>query len=128
MLDVVCEKIKMRNMKHLVVETNVCSNIKSQIEEKLEKMHHSCKIYEIYSTMKKEDKIFNCQSDIQQHIVIPASGIFGLSSDVGKAVFEIVTWNTKAKSDDSIDTIAMYVRQFVNQGYMNYATVGSFRR
>lgn len=128
MLDVVCEKIKMRNMKHLVVETNVCSNIKSQIEEKLAKIHHSCKIYEVYSTMKKEDKIFNCQSDIQQHIVIPASGIFGLSSDVGKAVFEIVTWNTKAKSDDSIDTIAMYVRQFVNQGYMTYATVGSFKR
>ena len=128
MLDVVCEKIKMRNMKHLVVETNVCSNIKSQIEEKLAKIHHSCKIYEVYSTMKKEDKIFNCQSDIQQHIVIPASGIFGLSSDVGKAVFEIVTWNTKAKSDDSIDTIAMYVRQFVNQGNMTYATVGSFKR
>lgn len=128
MLDLVCEKIKARNMKHLVAETNVCSNIKTQIEEKLEKLHHSCKIYEVYSTMKKEDKIFNCQSDIQQHIVIPASGIFGLSSDVGRAVFEIVTWNTKAKSDDSIDTISMYVRQFVNQGDMSYATIGSFRR
>lgn len=128
MLDIVCEKIKQRQVKHLVVETNVCSNIKDQIEEKLKAMHFSSKISEIYSTMKKEDKIFDSQADIQQHIVIPANGIFGLSSDVGKAVYEIVTWSTKAKSDDSIDTVAMFVRQYINDKSMAYATCHSFKR
>lgn len=128
MLDVVCEKLVQRKVKHLVVETNVCSNIKSQIEEKLKALKFACNIDEIYSTMKKEDKIFDCQADIQQHIVIPANGVFGLSSDVGKAVYEIVTWNTKAKSDDSIDTVAMYVKQYINDKSMTYATCHSFKR
>ena len=78
--------------------------------------------------MKKEDKIFDSQSDIQQFIVIPQNGIFGLSSDVGKAVFEIVTWSTKAKSDDSIDCCAMYVRQFVNDKRSGLAQAHSFKR
>lgn len=128
MLDVVCEKLKQRLVKHLVVETNVCSNIKNQIEEKLKTLSFSCKIDEIYSTMKKEDKIFDSQADIQQHIVIPANGIFGLSSDVGKAVYEVVTWSTKAKSDDSIDTIAMFVRQYINDKKAGYASCHTFKR
>lgn len=128
MLDLVCDKLKQRQVKHLIVETNVCSNIKSQIEDKLKALQFSCKIDEIYSTMKKEDKIFDSQADIQQHIVIPANGIFGLSSDVGKAVYEIVTWSTKAKSDDSIDTVAMFVRQYINDKTMSYATCHTFKR
>ena len=128
MLDLVCEKLKQRKVKHLVVENNVCANIKDQIEEKLKNLSYSCKVEDIYSTMKKTDKIFDSQADIQQHIVIPANGIFGLSSDVGKAVYEIVTWNTKAKSDDSIDTVAMFVRQYVNDKKGGFATCHSFKR
>lgn len=128
MLDLVCEKLKQRKVKHLVVENNVCANIKYQIEEKLKNLSYSCKVEDIYSTMKKTDKIFDSQADIQQHIVIPANGIFGLSSDVGKAVYEIVTWNTKAKSDDSIDTVAMFVRQYVNDKRGGFATCHSFKR
>jgi hypothetical protein len=128
MLDLVCEKIKQRNVKNLVVENNVCSNIKEQIEEKLKNLHFSSKIVDTYSTMKKEDKIFDSQADIQQHIVIPANGIFGLSSDVGKAVYEIVTWSTKAKSDDSIDTVAMFVREFVSNQKDGYASCHTFKR
>ena len=101
---------------------------KADFEEKLQKMNFACSIEEVYSTMKKEDKIFDSQADIQQHIVIPANGIFGLSSDVGKAVFEIVTWNVKAKSDDSIDTVSMFVRQFINNKKQGFATAHTFKR
>ena len=128
MLDIVCEKLVSRKVKHLVVENNVCANIKTQIEEKLSRLHYSCKIEDIYSSTNKQDKIFNAQSDIQQHIVLPSVGIFGLSSDVGKAVFEIVTWNTKAKSDDSIDTVAMFVNKYINSEKNNFAQAHSFKR
>jgi hypothetical protein len=126
MLDVVCDKIRQKSVKHLLVETNVCSNIKTQLEDKLGS--YSCKIQEIYSTRKKEDKIFDAQSDIQQHIVIPANGIFGLSSDVGKAVFEIVTWNKSAKSDDSADCCAMFVNEYIGNSSMAFASVRTFKR
>lgn len=127
-LDMVCDKIVDRNIKHLVVENNVCSNIKQQILDKLAERSYSCVVDDIYSYMKKVDKIFDAQADIQNHIVIPASGIFAMSSDMGKAVFDTITWNAKANEDDAPDTLAMFVRHFVKKASNQVAEVRTFKR
>ena len=110
-----CDMIIDKNVVELLVETNTVSNIKQQIEDILYgRGYRSCKIYEIYSTQKKSDKIFDNQTTILENIVFPHKSLYGASSMMGQYMKNITTWHAKTKdNDDSIDTEAMYAQHFV---------------
>jgi hypothetical protein len=128
-LDWVCDMLIKHNVTELVVEINTCSDIKRQISEKLlARGYPNCKIIEKYSVEKKEVKIMTCWTPIINTIVFPARKVFSLSSMTGRFMQDIIAWNDKAKIDDSIDSVCMFVQEFITKNSMSVGKVSTFKR
>lgn len=128
-LDWVCDKIIKHNVTNLVVEINTCSDIKRQIIDKLLKRNYAlCKITEKYSVEKKEVKIMTCWTPIINTIIFPARKVFPISSMVGQFMQDIIGWNDKAKIDDSIDSVCMFIQEYVTKNSYSVGKVSTFSR
>ena len=128
-LDWVCDMLIRHNVTELVVEINTCSDIKKQIMDKLlARGYANCKVIEKYSVEKKEVKIMTCWTPIINAIVFPARKVFSLSSMTGRFMQDIIAWNDKAKIDDSIDSVCMFVQEFITKNSMSVGKVSTFRR
>ena len=128
-LDWVCDMLIKHNVSELVVEINTCSDIKKQIMDKLlARGYANCKVIEKYSVEKKEVKIMTCWTPIINTIVFPARKVFSLSSMTGRFMQDIIAWNDKAKIDDSIDSVCMFVQEFITKNSMSVGKVSTFRR
>ena len=128
-LDWVCDMLISHNVTELVVEINTCSDIKKQIMDKLlARGYANCKVIEKYSVEKKEVKIMTCWTPIINTIVFPARKVFSLSSMTGRFMQDIIAWNDKAKIDDSIDSVCMFVQEFITKNSMSVGKVSTFRR
>ena len=128
-IEAICDKIIQHNVNECAVETNVVANIKSQMTDILKKKgYKSCKFIEIYSTEKKENKIFEEQSTIINCISFPKRDLYAESSHVGRFMRDFVCWNPKAKDDDSPDTLAMHARTFIKKKNSMYSTFSTFSR
>lgn len=128
-LDWVCDMLIRHNVTELVVEINTCSDIKKQIMDKLlARGYANCKVIEKYSVEKKEVKIMTCWTPIINTIVFPARKVFSLSSMTGRFMQDIIAWNDKAKIDDSIDSVCMFVQEFITKNSMSVGKVSTFRR
>lgn len=128
-LDWVCDMLIKHNVTDLVVEINTCSDIKKQIMDKLlARGYANCKVIEKYSVEKKEVKIMTCWTPIINTIVFPARKVFSLSSMTGRFMQDIIAWNDKAKIDDSIDSVCMFVQEFITKNSMSVGKVSTFRR
>ena len=128
-LDWVCDMLIRHNVTELVVEINTCSDIKKQIMDKLlARGYANCKVIEKYSVEKKEVKIMTCWTPIINTIVFPARKVFSLSSMTGRFMQDIIAWNDKAKIDDSIDSVCMFVQEFITKNSGGVGKVSTFRR
>ena len=128
-LDWVCDMLIKHNVTELVVEINTCSDIKRQIMDKLlARGYSNCKVIEKYSVEKKEVKIMTCWTPIINTIVFPARKVFSLSSMTGRFMQDIIAWNDKAKIDDSIDSVCMFVQEFITKNSGGVGKVSTFRR
>ena len=128
-LDWVCDMIIKHNVTELVVEINTCSDIKKQIMDKLlARGYANCKVIEKYSVEKKEVKIMTCWTPIINTIVFPARKVFSLSSMTGRFMQDIIAWNDKAKIDDSIDSVCMFVQEFITKNSLSVGKVSTFKR
>lgn len=128
-LDWVCDMLIRHNVTELVVEINTCSDIKKQITDKLlSRGYANCKVIEKYSVEKKEVKIMTCWTPIINTIVFPARKVFSLSSMTGRFMQDIIAWNDKAKIDDSIDSVCMFVQEFITKNSGGVGKVSTFRR
>ena len=128
-LDWVCDMLIRHNVTELVVEINTCSDIKKQIMDKLlARGYANCRVIEKYSVEKKEVKIMTCWTPIINTIVFPARKVFSLSSMTGRFMQDIIAWNDKAKIDDSIDSVCMFVQEFITKNSLSVGKVSTFRR
>ena len=128
-LDWICDMLIKHNVTELVVEINTCSDIKKQIMDKLlARGYANCKVIEKYSVEKKEVKIMTCWTPIINTIVFPARKVFSLSSMTGRFMQDIIAWNDKAKIDDSIDSVCMFVQEFITKNSLSVGKVSTFRR
>lgn len=128
-LDWICDMLIKHNVTELVVEINTCSDIKKQIMDKLlARGYANCKVIEKYSVEKKEVKIMTCWTPIINTIVFPARKVFSLSSMTGRFMQDIIAWNDKAKIDDSIDSVCMFVQEFITKNSGGVGKVSTFRR
>ncbi len=128
-LDHICDKIISHKVNELLIEVNTVSNFKKQIDDILKaRGYRLCKIDELYSTQKKSQKIMDNQTAITEHIIFPKRGMYGDNSMMGQYMKDIVTWNVKAKSDDSPDCEAMFAAKFISNAQGNYGTVMTFAR
>lgn len=128
--DLIVDKIIEHRLNKLVLENNTDTSLKEVLETKLHKRgYFGCIIIEKYSTINKEKRINDNQGDIRGMIVYPKKGMYPSNSDMGKAMEGITSYSFSYpnKFDDGIDSIALYVMEFIAQTY-KFAKLKPFDR
>lgn len=128
--DPIVDKIIEHRLNKLVLENNTDTSLKEVLEERLHKRgYYGCVIIEKYSTVNKEKRINDNQGDIKGMIVYPKKGMHSPNSDMGKAMDGITSYSFSYpnKFDDGIDSIALFVMEFISKVY-KFAKLKSFDR
>lgn len=115
--DHIVDKIIEHKLNKLVLENNTDTSLKEVLEERLHKRgYYGCTIIEKYSTVNKEKRINDNQGDIRGMIVYPKKGMHSPNTDMGKAMDSVTSYsfNYPNKFDDAIDSIALFVMEFIS--------------
>lgn len=127
----IVSKIIQHQITNLYIERNTDEGIASYLNDLLlQKGYTACKIEDVYSSIQKDRRISEAESDIKAQIIFPKFGMFARSSQMGKALEYIYTYTYIGKNehDDSIDSLALFAKRFISCGYRQYATFSTFRR
>lgn len=112
----ICELIEKHHIIKLHIERNTDTSLKFLLDKLLkERDIPFCEISEIYSTKKKEDRIYANETAIKNKIVFPRRELYGLASQMGQFMQHITAYKyTGSDYDDSIDAVGLYVDKFIN--------------
>ena len=103
----------------LVIESNVTSELKQNIETILgEYGINYCDIREKYNVAKKEERIEAQKSNIRRKIVFPERNLFPLKSDIGSFMDNLIVYNSQGRNinDDAPDSLAMFCSEIMEGG------------
>jgi len=129
--DDIVAKIIQHKITRLYVERNTDEGIKPFLDKLLrEKGYYSCTIEDVYSTLPKDRRIAEAESDIKTNIIFPKFNMYARSSPFGKALESLYTYSYvhKVPHDDAPDSIAMYAKKFVMKNIKTYGTCSTFSR
>lgn len=115
--DEIVDKIIEHKLNKLVIENNTDTSLKMVLETKLrERGYYGCTIIEKYSVMNKEKRINDHQGDIRNMIEYPRKGKHPPNSDMGKALESMTSFSFiyPNKFDDAIDSICLFVMEFIS--------------
>lgn len=130
-ISLIVSKIIQHKITRLYVERNTEECIETLLSDKLrEKGYTSCVIEEVYSTEPKDRRIMSAEGDIKSRLIFPQYGMYSQSSDIGKALLNVYgyTYVGAVAHDDAPDSLALFVKRFVMNTTMRYATLSSFNR
>ena len=114
--DDIVNKIIDNRITTLVIENNIDVSLKPLLEGKLsEKGYFACKIVELYSTKKKEERIKNNLGGIQRNIIFMDRSIVKPNTDIGRLMDNITkySFDYPNKFDDGPDGAAMYNSEII---------------
>ena len=129
--DDIVAKIIQHKVTDLYIERNTDEGIASYLNELLsQRGYTSCKIEDVYSSIQKDRRISEAESDIKAQIIFPKFGMYARSSQMGKALEYIYTYTYVGKNehDDSIDSLALFAKKFISNRVRQYASFSTFRR
>ena len=112
----VVQLVKDNKIVKLVAENNIETSIKSIIEGKLADAGITyCEVIPVYSTEKKEQRIYAMGNTIRKQIVFPDKHLYSPYSQVGKFMLDVVGYRNdgKNKHDDSIDSLALLAQHII---------------
>ena len=118
MYDEIVDKIIEHHIIMLVIESNVTSELKQAIEERLEKRNAMfCEIYEKYNTMPKAMRIECEKGIIKKQMVFPAKNTFGENTHIGKFMTNLVSYNSSGTNanDDAPDSCALFSSEIIEE-------------
>ena len=130
-IPLIVSKIIQHKLTRLYVERNTEECIETLLSDKLrEQGYTSCVIEEVYSTEPKDRRIMSAEGDIKSRLIFPQYGMYSQSSDIGKALLNVYgyTYVGTVAHDDAPDSLALFVKRFVMNMSMRYATMSSFGR
>ena len=130
-IPLIVSKIIQHKLTRLYVERNTEECIETLLTDKLrEQGYTSCVIEEVYSTEPKDRRIMSAEGDIKSRLIFPQYGMYAQSSDIGKAMLNVYgyTYVGTVAHDDAPDSLALFVKRFVMNMSMRYATMSSFGR
>lgn len=130
-IPLIVSKIIQHKITRLYVERNTEECIETLLTDKLrEQGYTSCVIEEVYSTEPKDRRIMSAEGDIKSRLIFPQYGMYSQSSDIGKAMLNVYgyTYVGTVAHDDAPDSLALFVKRFVMNMSMRYATMSSFGR
>lgn len=112
----IVELVKQHKIVKLVAENNIETSVKKILEEKFTANGITyCEVIPVYSTKKKEDRIYDMGHTIRNRIVFPAKHLYSQYSQMGKFMLDIVGYRNdgKNKHDDSIDSVALFCQKII---------------
>ena len=130
-IPLIVSKIIQHKLTRLYVERNTEECIETLLSDKLrEQGYTSCVIEEVYSTEPKDRRIMSTEGDIKSRLIFPQYGMYAQSSDIGKAMLNVYgyTYVGTVAHDDAPDSLALFVKRFVMNMSIRYATMSSFGR
>lgn len=118
MYDDIVDKIIEHHILVLVIESNVTSELKQAIEQKLEERGiNYCEIIEKYNTIPKATRIENEKHIIKKQLVFPQKGMYGPNTDIGRYMENLITYNATGtnSNDDAPDSCAMFASEIIEE-------------
>lgn len=117
-LDVV-NKIIEHHIVLLIIESNVTSELKQNLEQILDQYQiYYCEIREKYNTIPKETRIDMEKSVIRRKILYPVRELYPLKSDMGLFMDNMTLYNASGRNinDDAPDSEAMFASEIIEEG------------
>ena len=118
MYEDIVNKIIEHHILTLVIESNVTSELKQNIEKILaSKGVYFCEILEKYNTIAKPTRIENEKHIIKRQLVFPAKGIYGVNTDMGLFMENLTSYNESGmnKNDDAPDACALFGSEIIEE-------------
>ena len=118
MYDDIVDKIIEHHIIMLVIESNVTSELKQALEDRLKiKGITYCEIYEKYNTTPKSTRITNESGVIKKQIVFPRQNMFGISTPMGKFMDNLTRYNSTGsnENDDAPDSCALMSSEIIEE-------------
>lgn len=113
----ICDLIEEKHIVKLLIERNTDTSLKYVLDKMLhERGVMFCEINEVYSTKKKEDRIYADETLIKNSIVYPRRDMYSVGSEMGLFMNHIISYKYSGSDyDDSIDSIGLYCDEYVAQ-------------
>ena len=118
MYEQIVDKILEHNIILLVIESNVTSELKQNIEKILtEKGKTPPEIIEKYNTIPKATRIENEKHIIKKQMVFPDKTMYGINTDVGKFMNNLTAYNSSGinPNDDAADSCGMMASEIIEE-------------
>lgn len=116
MYEKIVDKIIEHHIIFLVIESNVTSELKKQIETILASRGVAyCEIVEKYNTENKQARITDEKGVIKSSLVFPQQKLHAKSSDIGKFMDNLTSYNENGRNanDDAPDSCALFTREII---------------
>lgn len=114
----IVEKIVENHINTLVIESNVTSELKQNIEQMLSNMGIAyCEIIEKYNTIPKSTRIENEKHIIKKQLVFPQKGMYGVNTDIGLFMDNLTSYNATGTNpnDDAPDSCALFGSEIIEE-------------
>lgn len=118
MYDDIVDKIIEHHIVLLVIESNVTSELKQALEERLDKRGANfCEILEKYNTVPKATRIETEKGIIKKQMVFPAKGLYGVNSQIGMFMNNLTSYNSSGlnANDDAPDSCALFGSEIIEE-------------
>jgi hypothetical protein len=118
MYEDIVSKIIEHHIITLVIESNVTSELKQNIDKLLEaKGVNYCDIIEKYNTVPKATRIENEKHIIKKQMVFPEKTMYGVNTDMGKFMDNLTSYNSTGvnPNDDAADSCALFGSEIIEE-------------
>ena len=118
MYEAIVNKIIEHHIITLVIESNVTSELKQNLELILGvKNANFCEIIEKYNTIPKLTRIENEKHIIKKQLVFPEKTMYGINTEVGKFMDNLTTFNSTGANpnDDAADSCALFGSEIIEE-------------
>lgn len=130
--DEIIEKIVNNHIVLLVIESNVDTGLKDELDKRLANMGiHWCEIINNYSTEKKAAKIERCKGIVKRKIWFPSKDLFPMVTQMGKFMNDFTSFNSgsgaRNKHDDANDSVCSFADEIIEDSIATNSVMPMFR-
>ena len=114
----IVDKIIEHHINTLVIESNVTSELKQNIEHILNAHGIAyCEIIEKYNTIPKPTRIENEKHIIKKQLIFPQKGMYGINTEMGAFMDNLTSYNATGTNpnDDAPDACALFGSEIIEE-------------
>lgn len=118
MYEDIVSKIIEHHIITLVIESNVTSELKQNIDKLLNNKGISyCEIIEKYNTIPKATRIENEKHIIKKQLIFPEKTMYGVNTDMGRFMDNLTSYNSTGMNpnDDAADSCALFGSEIIEE-------------